>query len=564
MNNRFKRALSSILAFVMVISVLTVMNVTTALAAINTDSVDSNITTVYNFLGGTATELTEVSATVGSGTAKYLSAGAGYQVSTEYTSQNTGLKLTADSTKAPKFNNVSSIEGSNHLEIPATAGDTIYVYGYRNNSSFGDSTLLFCTSTTYSTTEGSVDVTSVRGTVQEVEYNVPSTFTGSTIYIVAASSGNNFDVAAVAVVSGSATSLSLDNASVSLEPGGTATVTATAKNAGTPTISWSSTDTEESVIKLSATTGSSVTITAVADGTATVTASFTYNKVTYSKSVTVTVATKVVFESNFDASDMSTGDIKIDILVSDNLFKIMPGPASNTSNLVTVASSSSGTVTLADGESYSSSTAVKTGGGGSATQRSIGFITGDTAGTIYYYAKSASTSTNTITVQDSEGDSPEGVTITNGTDATIGSSVTEIKITGLSANTEYYICASASAYIYYVASTEELVEFDELPTVDFDNYTVTGTDGTVYYIAGLASSVTADDVAEYETCYLDGAESADSSSITIIYEGVSVDDLTIEAARFGYSYVYGFEVINAKSLSGDYSSLQNDYTLTAE
>ncbi|MCC8015008.1 MAG: hypothetical protein LIO87_07415 [Eubacterium sp.] len=291
MNNKFKRVISSILAFTMVISVLTVMNVTTAFAEVDTESIYSSVTAVYDFIGVTTSSGT-IKSSIGTSTATYAGAGAGAVVSNNYESSNTGLKITANtgaSYKAMKINAKTDFS-ANHLEIPASDGDTIYVYGFNNSGSDKSNTLLFSTSTTVpeDTSDCTMQITNSRGTIAEFYYTVPSGFTGDTIYII--STDNNFDVAAVAVVGSSATSLKVDQSSASLKVGETLTVNATANNAGeNPSITWSSDDTEESIVSLSGTTGSSVTITAIGEGYATITASISYGGQEYTAEVSVNV-----------------------------------------------------------------------------------------------------------------------------------------------------------------------------------------------------------------------------------------------------------------------------------
>lgn len=203
MNNKFKRALSSVLAFIMLLSCMTVMNVSSVLAAVDTTSIDNSTTTVWNLLGATATVLTDVSGTGSSqDTVKYLSSGAGYKVSSDYTSENTGVVLTADDVKAPKFNAVNQIEGKAHIEVPAKSGDVIYVYAYGNSSSSTTSNISFIPSTSYSDAgKETKTFTSTRGNVNEVSYTVPADFEGTTIYIIADSAGgSNTNFAAVARV----------------------------------------------------------------------------------------------------------------------------------------------------------------------------------------------------------------------------------------------------------------------------------------------------------------------------------------------------------------------------
>lgn len=197
----FKRLLSTVLALAMLCSCMVIANVGTVFASLSTSNINTSTTTVWDFLG-----ITSSSTVTGTGsstdTATVVASSGGYQVTTEYTSSNTGIVLTADSNKGAKINSASNLTG-NYIKVPVTAGDVIYVYAHGNNSTSSSYTLYFCINETYST-DNSASFTGSRGNVNELSYTVPNSYSGD-LYIVTASNTNIPAVARVRTTSSSET-----------------------------------------------------------------------------------------------------------------------------------------------------------------------------------------------------------------------------------------------------------------------------------------------------------------------------------------------------------------------
>lgn len=165
---------------------------------------------------------------------------------------------------------------------------------------------------------------------------------------------------------------------------------------------------------------------------------------------TVSSASNVVY--TYSISDLEAATYTDNFYSADNKLKFI---ATSSKNLVVDANSQ--TFTIVNDTSVSATKRLKTGGTGKTTERAVSF-TPASDGTVYFYAMSGNTtSERALAISD-------GTTATTATTPCSGTVMTEVAF-DVTANKTYYVYSSNSGInIYYIASTVDLVAFTPAET----------------------------------------------------------------------------------------------------
>lgn len=598
MNNKFKRALSSILAFIMLLSMVTVMNVSNVFAATSSYMPSaSGVSIAANevIYEDSSIVLTATAAvtTVAVSDSNYDKAAYPYAIPFRNNSSgNTDILINA------------KVSGTFTGYVGINSGKTMSIY--EGNSTSG-TVLKKVSTTTKAVNTISADLTA-----------------GQTYYFCAAGTSAQF-VKAEYVTADTNPNVSLAEVSAKIKPNETAQITATANNfTGDATITYISND--ESV----ATVDESGLVTGVADGTTTITVTATdgTNTATVDFSievtsyvavtnVTVSPSTASIFTGNTkqltatvtpDDADVSTVTWSSDneaVATVDQtglVTAVSAGTATikATSDDTKVSLNGSATVTvtakpdeicnynLSYGEdesfsnisfstSFSQLTApygdvVYLEDGKTVTAFTQGLFPNGTGGTmtikmnagesvdVYYtmsdsnYTKKTATKSGYLKVTTSSDTETVVAQENNGTSSErYGNRAYKYTFTADTADT-YIISGSGNRVIFFGVNYEA--------DVNTPNNVITGTDGTVYYLV----EVTADQVensSSYKLVATEDAAIATESSDTV-YDGVEIDGTTYTAESLGYDYVVGFVIEATTGATIDTSSLSTKYELYFE
>ncbi|MCD7778429.1 MAG: hypothetical protein LUH47_08000 [Clostridiales bacterium] len=520
MNKKFKRALSSILAFVMVISVLTVMNVSNVFAASYTykpssaSSYDKDAT-IY-----TVTDVLTITA-AGDLKGECIDADNDeYVLYTTNSGTNEGYTEGTDSNgKSLRVALAMTPEEDGELTVQCKVGST------------GSSkTVDICTYDSENTVYKVVNTHTAEG---DDYYDLTVDAAAGTTYYFEGSGTNSY-IYSVSFTSAT-TSISLDvDDSIELAPGATQDVNATIKYDDTGLLSaddivWTSNNTN---VTVSPAAGASTTITVSSEATdgeeATITA--TLDELEASITVTVNSGAAKSVSSAIGAAGLVTNlsadyssSIPVDTVFS-NYF---------TTGGAAITIKTSGGNTFLELAKNSGST--------------VKFTTTKAFDVVVKFASTGSDKDSSINIKNSSGTAVADAQTVNGT--------TPITYT--------FASLPAGEYYIYNPGTDRAtrlleVSFYDPAAVDYDAKTITVGD-TIYYISGLDSTYSESDVLAADSCKLTGVDS-ESGSISYVYTGVEVNEKEYAASDFGYSYVYGFEVLNATGTS----TLASTYTLSLE
>jgi hypothetical protein len=545
MNNKFKRALSSILAFIMLCSCVCVMNVGSVFAAVDASGIDSTTTTVWNFLGQKETSLYDLP---GSGsttdTLKYLSSGEAVVNKTTLENTSTGVKITADeSNKGAKFNAVTAISNKAHIEVGVEAGDKLYVYGAPNSSSGGTTISLF-KGTSYS--DDLIDSKLISSdkyqAATEICFEIPSTVSG-TVYIIASqkdsSNKQNANIFAVARVRGNGDPTNkytitgnlgseneLTSGSFTLTSADGATTYDAVISDGKYTVTKSVKTTEDApfgagdkfTVSANNYTATPSEITLVSGDND---YSFTADEISFKS----TILKDIQLASSLSADDLSTGDITSE--TSKNGFTIIP---TDSGTAVTVSAGSS----TANGNNITNR--ILLGGKGSTTKRAIKFTTTEANTTVYVWALSANTSTNrSLAVADAN-----GTQVGDSIDALSKASPIPGGKVLLETAGDYYVYSTDSGVNVYLIGTDKAVASTSPITKSDSVYSKPAVynKDTAYYAIAV---IKAEDVANAANTAIKFAD----ETFTTVYRAVSINNNEYTATDFGGAdndYVLGVEI----------------------
>ncbi|MCD7855010.1 MAG: hypothetical protein LUG66_05280 [Clostridiales bacterium] len=316
MNKKFKRALSSILAFILVVSTLTVMNVSSVFAA-----------DTYTFTPSTSLYSTDDDGNnyIASGTTLTFTNGSDYITATtgpkaSQVSTDSNYSFTSSPTAVIAFRASGTISSQVTSYADYVNSSVYYTYAVLNpkvtgtltaeigiNASSSSRTVRLFDNTdvkevvNWSTGANGKKVYTIGGTASQFDsisnkndYTLADTSTGT--LTLTANHQYILYMTGTAAQLGQMTftpastdpDITVDTTSVNIAVGSSSdTITASTANAGDAEISWESANPD--VAAVSASTGSSVTITGVAAGETTVTASITVDEKEYTANVAVTV-----------------------------------------------------------------------------------------------------------------------------------------------------------------------------------------------------------------------------------------------------------------------------------
>ncbi|MCC8015259.1 MAG: hypothetical protein LIO87_08685 [Eubacterium sp.] len=528
MNNKFKRAISSILAFTMVISTLTVMNVTTAFAG--TISTESTVTLTGNastFSTNWASP-SNVTTSQASDSITYTYSSASASSTTVYT----GLTFTSIDTSSWKFDDTSdSIVFTTDGSFDITIGDS---GTSKNVSGLG----LYA----YNETEGTYSTTSETLTVASTNRVAEGSGISAGKYKIALSSSTTGYYAVKLVIKVYATE------TVSYESG---TLQYSASEGGSISVTGSDGSEIESSDSNELDGGTSYTVTVTPDSGYTI-SSFTVNSTETALSSNNTYSGIINGNCTIYAEFVESAEItpitESITVGSDKLTKDYVGAEGSIIQTSTSNPSASTTYYfIYDKNDYGTlnSTTLPRVSGVSNSGNCIKFETGDLSG------KKA-----TITVDFATGSAgdPRSITVidSDGTDIlttadSLGTALVPSDEGILSSNTTYYIGSTGSNV--YVGGITITVE-----DININNNVVTIGDDEAYLIAGLAKD---SDISKADYAYLAKgddavglADGSPASSIGTVYESVQIYEKTYTADELGYLYIYGFEV----AISDDFSA----------
>lgn len=503
MSKKLKRALSSILAFAMVLSMITIMNVSTAFAATDVSEI------YYGLTSSGGREIVIIGdGFTSSNSTSYLTGETSFS-----TTLSTGETITT--TNAFKWNSTAKID----FTVTGTADLTVY-YKLRSSKSGSCGVYLH-------NSEGTKidEATTCESNSEYTSYTFSNIASGS-YYIARDSSKDHTTEGAVVYAklvdtySDDATtytlsgSCNLKNADITI---GTETITT--DNSGSFTISklvdgdvapW--TDGEEVTVSSSQYKSATVIIS-VSDSDAT---SFTiptinlevedFNALTTGSYTGMDVVAGL---PNFDISGLYTSANITSYTEQSPQSKIFGSFAFK------LAEEADVTFTLSSGGSSDCAFTLK-----------------DEAGTTTYlddtvYGKN-STNENASKTLDFTATLPAGTYVFSG--PTSGSQIVISSIT--------------------VASNA--------PVLDKETSTVTGTDGTVYYIVGVSEEEAIAN-SSYKLVSVSDPSVATEESSTV-YNGVIIEDTEFSAADFGYTYVVGFIIESTTDI--DVSTLSSKYEMS--
>ena len=504
----FKRVISSIMAFVMMVSTLVMVNVASVSAAAS-----DFYLTAEDFYDGQTTSTSKIEPVL---SADAKAAGVTIDTSTNYYyAFGTRAGAEVANTTGKEFTNEVRLGGGRDIKFtPASNGTvTAYVYVNNSNASAGDRSITVGSTTETLTTGNTVLKISGACTANEE-------FTIST---------NKSDVVLLALeyVSSTVTySWTLNTDSLQNVDKTKVSIDTTATGA-TNTLSYSGTD---YVVKNSALAegstgvvlnGTIFTVTVTDDMFLPVTENMTINisgaanktlklvganngytfniqldenggatqialvQDTYTMSIdggtlatgTVTIGPEttaitdtftpneiVTFKKTLNASDLTAETISADKLTADNMFKFIAAADKNI-----VIDGNNKTFTVADGTEIEAAQRIKMGGTGSYNERAIQFKTAE-AGQVYVYAMS------------SKNGEARALAISDGTDVQTGEPVSDtvaVTVFTVEANKTYSLYSSNSGInIYYIGSTAQLVAFEEITDTTVSETTTETTTAT--------------------------------------------------------------------------------------
>ena len=178
----------------------------------------------------------------------------------------------------------------------------------------------------------------------------------------------------------------------------------------------------------------------------------------------MTSTTIVEFKNVLNASDLTAETISADKLTADNMFKFIAAADKNI-----VIDGNNKTFTVADGTEIEAAQRIKMGGTGSYNERAIQFKTAE-AGQVYVYAMS------------SKNGEARALAISDGTNVQTGEPVSDtvaVTVFTVEANKTYSLYSSNSGInIYYIGSTAQLVAFEEIADTTVSETTTETTTAT--------------------------------------------------------------------------------------
>lgn len=436
MNKNLKKLVSSLMAFVMVLSSMVFANVSSVMAATTTwipnDDGVTNCPEVFGMVytsTATVTMADNRSATF---------ADAIFANNSKVIAGKTGIDIQASN---------ASISETKAIVITPTKSGTIKLYIARTNSNTGPAIRIYESKLENSVyTRGTQIGSDITGGGRSTA-NIPAielTVEANKSYMIY-SNNNGTGLFGISLEEGTSTETttyywSLDTSSLtSLGLTGTLALSATTTST-TNKLTYSGTD-----YKLNKT---SITSADATSGSGTESAPYVIKA--DASWFTVSSASNVVY--TYSISDLEAATYTDNFYSADNKLKFIA-----TSSKDLIVDPNSQTFTIVNDTSVSATKRLKTGGTGKTTERAVSF-TPASDGTVYFYAMSGNkNSERALAISD-------GTTATTATTSCSGTVMTEVAF-DVTANKTYYVYSSNSGInIYYIASTVDLVAFTPAET----------------------------------------------------------------------------------------------------